>query len=307
MKTIILSAGYGTRLLPLTEFIPKPLFPIIDKTLLSLIVTYLEDNDFHSFGINTHHLAGMIKNFVANHLKSNNIIINHEKMILNTGGGLAGFRDFANGDDFLVYNCDIITDLSLRSIVESHKKSSALASLVMVDYPSINTVSIDSNNNIIDIANILNSKSEAVKNLTFTGISILSPDIFEYLSPNKSFSIIDVYIKLIKEKQGSIKAIIPQSRFYWRDIGTIGSYIDLHNDILINNELSIFFDNIDKIYIGNNVQIDSSVTLEGFNSIGNNVAIKKNTYLKDCVVFEGTEIPSNLHFEKKIIYNKLIV
>ncbi|MFA5902399.1 MAG: sugar phosphate nucleotidyltransferase [Desulfobacula sp.] len=212
MKALILAAGYGTRLLPYTLKIPKPLFTLNSTPILKHVIKQLIEHGCERIFINTHHLHEQIEVF-ADQLPYNIHTI-YEPVIMDTGGAIAHARPFLDQAPFFVINSDIISNVDLTRIYESHKKSDCLATLVLHDCEKFNKVSVD------DEAFIRSFNSKA-DGLAFTGIQVLSPEIFNYFPDKKIFSSIEVYQELIQYKK--IRAVV-EKKIYWSDIGTKESY-----------------------------------------------------------------------------------
>ncbi|WP_457552450.1 sugar phosphate nucleotidyltransferase [Desulfobacula sp.] len=214
MKALILSAGFGTRLLPYTTKIPKSLFTLMSKPLLDHAIQQLIDNGCEQILINTHHLHDQIKAFIKQKKYPVNIQTLFEPVILDTGGAIANAKPFLKDHPFFVINSDIICNVDLSRVYEFHKKSNPLATLVLHDYKKFNKIKINASGYIKSFDSKINS-------LAFTGIQVLSPQIYDYFPDKEIFSIIDVYQQLSHRKQ--IKAFI-EKNIYWSDIGTKESY-----------------------------------------------------------------------------------
>ena len=212
MKALILAAGFGTRLLPFTEKIPKPLFTILSKPMLEHAILNLVNAGCEQILINTHHLSDQIQAFV---LKSKfNLKLIYEPVILDTGGAIANAKLFLKDSPFFVINSDIISNVNLNRVYEFHRHANCLATLVLHDHEKFNKVTID------DQGYIQNFNAK-LHGLAFTGIQILSPEIFNYFPDTKTFSSISLYQHLSVKKQ--IKAFV-EKEIFWADIGTKESY-----------------------------------------------------------------------------------
>jgi len=209
MKAIILAAGLGTRLKPITDTMPKALVPVAGKPLLEHIVSKIKAAGFDEIIVNVHHFAEQIIDFFK---EKNNFDIRIEisdetEMLLETGGGIkkaAAFFD--DGKPFLVHNVDIISDMDLQAFYTAHQSSDALASLLVSQRNSSNYLLFDKQNRL---TGWINEKTKAVKSpfsnfnpddyqkLAFAGIHILSPKIFEFMKDwEEKFSIIDFYLSI---------------------------------------------------------------------------------------------------------------
>ncbi len=212
MKALILAAGYGTRLLPHTLKIPKPLFTLNSIPILEHLVNQLLEYGCEKIFINTHHLHEQIETFADQFPDTVHTI--YEPVILDTGGAIANTRRFLERAPFFVINSDIVFNMDLARLYSSHISSNCLATLVLHDCEKFNKVSIDSEGYIQSF----NSKTDS---FAFTGIQVLSPGIFDYFPDQKIFSSIAVYQKLIHQKK--IKAFV-EKEMYWSEIGTAESY-----------------------------------------------------------------------------------
>ena len=214
MKALILAAGFGTRLLPYTKKVPKPLFTLISKPVIEYIIQKLIDNGCDQILINTHHLHVQIKAFIKRKKYNTDIQTIYEPVILDTGGAIANVKAFMKDSPFFVINSDIIFNIDLKKVYEFHKKSDCLATLVLHDHYKFNKVKIDAQGYIQNFASKKNG-------LAFTGIQVLSSRIYDYFPDKKNFSSIAVYQNLCKERQ--VNAFVEKETF-WSDIGTKAAY-----------------------------------------------------------------------------------
>jgi NDP-sugar pyrophosphorylase family protein len=219
MKALILAAGLGTRLLPYTQQLPKPLFTINGRPMLDYAVNNLLDAGCTQIFINAHHLAQGIADFVDMHPSKASLEVVFEPVILDTGGAIANLGGQLADDDFFVVNADVLCDFDLSDLMACHKASGALATLLVHDCPRFNTLCVDQTDSGPGIVRHFSQPPES--GLAFTGIQAISPGIFEYMPPENVFSTIDVYKKLCElEKIFALKA----TQFYWQDMGTPQDY-----------------------------------------------------------------------------------
>ncbi len=207
MKAMIFAAGLGTRLKPITDTLPKALVPIAGKTLLEHVVTKLANAGFNELIINVHHHAEMIYSFLEE--KKNfglRIEISDEReMLLDTGGGIRkAARFFDDGKPFLVHNVDIISDVNLKELYQRHCESDDLATLLVKHRDTARYLLFNHQMKMKGWTNIKTGEVKSpienlqVKNydkLAFSGIHVISPEIFPYMAnyPTK-FPIMDFYI-----------------------------------------------------------------------------------------------------------------
>lgn len=245
MKALILCAGLGTRLLPHTRHIPKPLFPIKGKPLLDRIMRSLIQARCRAIMINTHHLHHDIESFLARQRYAIPVHTRHEPRILGTGGAIYNVRDFWDEDAFMVINGDIVTDMDLKAVYDFHLDHGHPVTLALHDFPQINTVSVDANQRILGFgdgdftASGADFPENPAARLTFTGIQVIDPNVLKWLSKAFFSSSIDFYRALIREGM-TIKACIPQN-CYWKDIGTPRQYQSAVQDLLSHQAYQLAF------------------------------------------------------------------
>ncbi len=213
---MILAAGFGTRLLPFTRAIPKPLLTLGGKPVLQHTIERLVQSGCRRILVNTHHLSHQITEFLDHLDPGPDVDIRdvHEPLILDTGGAIANVRDVMKNDSFFVINSDVVTDIDLSLVWRFHLANQALATLVLHDRAAYNQVTMDSDGWITGFRS-------PGQGLAFTGIQVLSSKIFDYLPEKRVFSSIDWYAQLCPAKK--IKAYVAPDLF-WEDIGTMDTY-----------------------------------------------------------------------------------
>lgn len=226
MKAMILAAGLGTRLQPLTNTKPKALVEIHGRPLLERLILGLKKYSFDEIIINTFHFAEQIKAFLK---KNNNfdirIEISHETELLDTGGGIkkaAWFFD--DGQPFLVHNVDVLTDLDYGRMMVSHSLENALATLAVRNRKTSRYFLFNKQNDLCGWeSGIENKRKQVCKSnkklhpLSFMGIHVLSPRIFKFIKQEGKFSIIETYLDLAADGK-TIKAFLADE-FRWLDLG----------------------------------------------------------------------------------------
>ena len=232
-KAMILAAGLGTRLRPITDSIPKALVTIDGQTLLEGAIRHLADYGVTEIIINIHHFADQILQFLGhNHNFGLDITISDERnKLLDTGGGLNNVsRFFAGGKPFFVRNVDIVSDLDLHNMMEQHLKSHALATLAVrnrktsryflfdPDHRLCGWTNLKTGENILSIESKMN-----LEMLAFSGIQVLSPEIFTLITEEGKFSLTSLYLRLAKDH--FIKGFQDRGSI-WRDVGKSIGEID---------------------------------------------------------------------------------
>jgi NDP-sugar pyrophosphorylase family protein len=226
MKSFILAAGLGTRLGSLTQHRPKALVEVGGMPLLEFALRKVYQAGCREAVVNVHHFADQIVAFCNQfHLPGLRIEISDErKMLLGTGGAIRHAAPLLdNGQPFLVYNTDVITDLDLSDLIDFHHRSKALATLAVRDRPSSRKLHFDHDWQLKAWSNQQTGEAKgpgSISNLpyprSFSGIHVLSPEVFDALPAEGFFSIIDVYLD-----QCSTSGIIglDHSNTAWMDAG----------------------------------------------------------------------------------------
>jgi NDP-sugar pyrophosphorylase family protein len=222
MKAMVLAAGLGTRLRPLTDDRPKALVEVAGRSLLEITLTRLRDFGVREAIVNTHHFADMIPDYLEKHDNFGmRIAISHEDVLLDTGGGLKKaswfFLEDGNTDQpFLLHNVDVLSTIDLGRMLASHVEHSALATIAVQDRKTSRPLLFDQDGQLKARANA-SAPTEGMRAFAFSGIHVLSPRIFPLLTETGVFSIIDAYVRL--SGQGERIVAFPADEYKWRDLG----------------------------------------------------------------------------------------
>ena len=298
MEAMILAAGLGTRLLPLTQFCPKPLFPILNRPLLQWSLAYLSRFSLERVIINSHHLASRIESFIQREPSFSDLEtrISFEPEILGTGGGIARTRDFWRSDSFLVINSDIVTNIDLEKAMAFHLSHQGPVTLILHDYPAFNQIAVDDRGCILDF--------RQDNGLAFTGIHILDRTLFDLMPSSGAFDIIPIYQKMIHQGQ-PVRAYISQGH-YWRDIGTPSSYLAVHEELLTGPiDPRSFFPTHPEIkspfYIHPEAGIEEGADLSGWVCLGKGCLLKKGCRVHNSVLWEDVLVEPGVSINQAVV------
>ncbi len=219
MQAMILAAGFGTRLLPHTQVVPKPLFPLLNRPLLLLTIERLKNHGFDHILVNCHHLRGQISEVLKDVA---GVTVIEEEQILGTGGGLRNALPLMRDEPILITNGDIYHTVDFRKMYEEHCREDRIVSLALHDFPRFNTVGISGNR----VGKFGKGFDEI---LAFTGIHTINPSILNDIKEGES-CIIDHYRSLLK--RGVELSVVRVDESYWTDMGTVEDYLELHGDLL---------------------------------------------------------------------------
>ncbi|SRR5712692_9897032 len=227
MKAMVFAAGYGTRLGPLTDELPKALVPVAGRPMIEYPLLLLRHYGITEIVINVHHLGKKIEACFQDGKKLGlRIAYSEEKELLDTGGGLLQAKSFLQDGAFVVINTDVIIDLPLQAALDQHRKSRAAATLVLrpdaqADRYGAIEISVDRR-----IRKFLNHQAPSsgasgpLRKLMFTGVQVLEPKVFDYMTDEASLSFSTtktIYPKMLIQGE-SLYGFHFEG--FWQDLGT---------------------------------------------------------------------------------------
>jgi len=293
MRAMILSAGYGTRLWPLTEDRTKPAIPILGKPLVGFVAEYLAGYGCRDIIVNLHHRPESVRAALGNGSQFG-VALEYveEPEILGTSGALDNARASLGDKTFVVINGKIITDIDLGQALRTHRERGAIATLVLLPNVRRERFSLvhTANGNITGFGGMPSTASENTP-LMFTGIQILEPAIFNYIPRGIfSHSTRDVYPKAIAEGQ-IIAAHVAEGN--WFELSTIERYLDISLTMLSEKGL------INTVGNGCVVSEDADVSQA---VLWDNVVIEAGARLRRVILADGVQIQSG-----EVIENAAVV
>jgi N-acetyl-alpha-D-muramate 1-phosphate uridylyltransferase len=227
MKAMLLAAGLGTRLKPITDSIPKALVEINGRTLLQINLEKLKSYGFSNVIINLHHFPEKIKSYLKEHQNFGlKIEFSFEEQILNTGGGIKKASWYLKDKQpVLIHNVDILSDLNFSDLLQFHNEQQALATLAVSIRETNRQLLFDENNLLRGWENTTSNEQKLVgpdatdlSRFAFSGIQILSPDFFNQMTEEGAFPIIDTYLRLAATNKITAYRHNPEN---WFDVGKI--------------------------------------------------------------------------------------
>jgi len=231
MRAMVLAAGLGTRLRPLTDDRPKALVEVAGRTLLEITLARLRAFGIREVIVNVHHFADM----VLEHLKAQDnfgmrIEVSREEVLLDTGGGLkkAAWFFLEDGhldEPFIAHNVDVLSTIDLQRMMQVHTRSQALATLAVQDRETARYLLFDAQHQLCGRRTGRDPKTEIVRPsqqsqaLAFSGIHVISPRLLRMMTEDGAFSIVDCYLRLAA--QGEKVLAFRADEYYWRDLGKL--------------------------------------------------------------------------------------
>jgi NDP-sugar pyrophosphorylase family protein len=233
MKAMLLAAGYGTRLRPLTDRIPKPLLPIGKYPLLVWNLILLKRHGIREAIINLHYLGDQIVEALGDGARYGmRLAYSHEPNVLGTGGGIKQAAPYLREEAFVVLNGDTLSDCDLTSLINAHRNSGALATLALREDARADEwgrVALDASARIVQITGIppqAAARATAMPYM-FAGIHVLEPAVLDKI-PSDPCSIIDTYIEMLHREELLTGFPI---KGYWSDVGTPERYATAQQDV----------------------------------------------------------------------------
>ncbi|MDA9674665.1 NDP-sugar synthase [bacterium] len=343
MKAMILAAGKGTRVQPITHVIPKPMIPILQKPVMEFLLELLKEHGFTEVMVNVSHLAEEIENYFRDGQRFGvEIAYSFEGSIqdgeligdaLGSAGGLKKIQDFQTffDDTFVVLCGDALIDLDLTEAVKRHRAKGALASLVTKTVPkdqvsSYGVVVSDDDGKIQAFQEKPNIE-EALSDTINTGIYLFEPEIFEHIPSGTSFDIgADLFPALVK--QGAPFYALPMD-FEWVDIGKVPDYWQAIRSVLQGEVRQVSVPgkevrpgvftglnvaaNWDKInvegpvYVGGMTKIEDGASLIGPTMIGPSCYICEGATIDNSIIFDYSRIGSGVQLVEKLVFGRYCV
>jgi NDP-sugar pyrophosphorylase family protein len=283
MRAMILSAGYGTRLWPLTEDRTKPAIPILGKPLVGYVAEYLSHYGCDEIIVNLHHRPESVRRALGDGSKFGvKLRYIEEPTILGTSGAIDNARALLDGDTFVVINGKIITDIDLSAALETHRTQKAIATLVLLPNAACERFSIvEAGDGLLRGFGGMPvpDPSRAEPPLMFTGIQFLEPRIFEYIPRGVfSHSTADVYPQAIAKGE---RLAIHIAHGRWFELSTIQRYLDISLQLLKETGKSFT--------IGSGCEVSESAKLEQ-SILWDNVVIENGARVRRAVLGDNVRI-----------------
>jgi NDP-sugar pyrophosphorylase family protein len=311
MKALILAAGFGTRLKPLTNELPKPLFPVLNRPILEHTLHFLSSQGIKEIAINLHHRPEKIIDYFGDGKDFGvNLHYSKEEKILGTAGGIKKLQSYFQDETFLVINSDVFADINLNEVLKFHKeKKSKLTLVVRQDanvqkYKSIQRVE---EGRIVHFLGKEIKNSSPVTQVMFTGIQIMEPDIFPRIPEDKFCGTTeDVFPGMIQDEL-PVYGFLHDS--YWIDMGTRETYIQAQSDALDGKLLLKTSSSrnpegpfvVPPIHIGRNCEISQGAQVGPYAVLGDGCRLLSGAVVENSILWAGTTVGNNSSVQNSII------
>jgi NDP-sugar pyrophosphorylase family protein len=307
LKAMVLAAGKGTRLFPLTGEIPKPMAPVVDTPIIEHIFGLLSDHGFEEAHVNVNYLADTLleaygggpDGFSVNGMS---VHLSREEELTGTAGGVKRLAERFD-ETFVVVSGDALTDIDLTALVEFHRRKGALATVALrrvYDTSEFGVVELDDESNIKGFQEKPDTRS-AISTLANTGIYVFEPRTLDYV-PEGEFADFarDIFPKLLENGE---RFVGYQGDFYWSDIGTLSAYREAQYDVLSGRVKARVPGKKREgdVWMGDDAQIHPSANLEGYVVVGRDAVIGRDVRIEgdvtvgtDCWVRPGATIKRSI-------------
>jgi mannose-1-phosphate guanylyltransferase len=306
MKAMVLAAGLGTRLRPLTYEITKPMVPVLDRPVMAHILDLLDRHGFEEVIANLHYFPDSIREHFGERLS-----YRYEEELLGTAGGVRACREFFGDEAFLIISGDALTDIDLGAFVARHRAAGGIATLAVKQVSDTREYGVVLHDHEGRITGFQEKPEpeEALSDLGNCGIYIFEPAIFDWF-PERPFAdwAQDVFPALLAN---DVPFHIHEIRDYWNDVGSLaelrqGTFDALRGElhlqvagqetrpgVILSGDPQALPQDIDidgQIWIGHDVQIGQGVRLMGPLVLGDGASIGDGAQLRDSIVFPGTDV-----------------
>jgi NDP-sugar pyrophosphorylase family protein len=307
-RAFVLAAGLGTRLRPLTDQLPKPLIPVGRKPLITFAFDHLiAEAGVEEFIVNTHHLPeAFAAAFPKREYRGRPLHFRHEPVLLETGGGIRNIADLTQGEPFLVYNGDILTDLPIAPLIEAHRAAGNEVTLALRSLDGPKHMAFDAGTGrILDIRNRLGSGAPAAYG--FGCVYLVEPAFLERIVPGLPVSVIPAFLEMIRE--GARLGGVVADEGMWRDLGTREEYLRVHRDLhgpaggfpRYGAPEPAWRDWIDPTAV-----IAPDARVSGASAVGAGARIGAGAALDDTIVWPGGEIASSSVLKNCIVRSSAV-
>lgn len=343
MKAMILAAGKGTRVRPITYTIPKPLIPILQKPVMEFLLELLRQHGFDQIMVNVSHLANEIEGYFRDGQRFGvNIGYSFEGKIvegklvgeaLGSAGGIKKIQDFNTffDDTFVVMCGDALIDLDLTAALKYHRDKGAIATVITKsvpkeDVPSYGVVVTDQDGRIQSFQE-KPSVEEALSTEINTGIYIFEPEIIDYIPPNQKYDIGGELFPKLVESKAPFYAV--SMDFQWVDIGKVPDYWRAIRGVLVGDvknvnipgkevapgiytglNVAVNWDKVNiqgPVYIGGMTKIEDGATIIGPAMIGPNCWICNGATVDNSVIFEYSRLGAGVRLVDKLVFGRYCV
>jgi NDP-sugar pyrophosphorylase family protein len=305
MRVMIMAAGKGTRLRPLTDFVPKPMAPIVNRPAIHHILRLLYRHGFREVVINLHHLPEAVTTYLGDgSWMGMKITYSTEPELLGTAGGVKNNQLFLGSDTFLVMSGDSLTDIDLTGLAAAHRRNGSIATIAVkevVDPSLYGVVVLDDDHRVVGFQE-KPSLAEARSRLCNCGIYVLEPEIFDHIPADRFDDFGSRLFPYLLDAGVPFHAEPIEA--YWSDVGNLAEYVRGNADALLGRV------QVEKpgmevrpgVWMGNSVRVAESARLEPPLVIGRDCVIGADVVVEGpSVIGSGTIVGAGAHVFRGVV------
>lgn len=300
MQGLILAAGLGTRLIPLTLFRAKPAIPFLNRPIINYALENVRRSGAKPVFVNLHHLPETVLRAIG---PAPDVLFSYEPVIQGTAGAIGKLRELLVNDPLILYNGKIYFEQELADVARFHQERRNWVTLVLVPYRAdepFSPVYTDADGNIVGFG--LKGTPLTDFRYIFTGVHVLSPEALEQIPEGPCDTVRHLYPRLMAQNR-PVRAFVSQAS--WAEISTPARYLSESIRVLSSRALSVLSADQKElsgrhVVIGQKVEVGTDCRLEN-SIIWDNVIIGSNVRLRGCIVSSGTRLPSSSEYRDVIV------
>ena len=327
MKAMVLAAGLGERMRPLTDHLPKPLLPIANRPVMAYILEHLARHGFTEVIANLHYRGpDIVDCFGDGSCCGVHLTYTEEKKLWGIAGGMRRCKDFFGDETFLVIGSDDLTDMDLTALLEHHRRTGAIASIGLVEVEETSQFGIVVTDQKGRIERFVEKpKGRAPSNTANTQIYLFEPAIFDFIPPDTVYDLgFDTFPKVVEAGAPFCGVRLPG---YWRDIGSIRGYLEAHEDVMLGrvqariegeqvrpgiwigegSDIHPEAELTPPVALGQRCVIRAGAALSGATAIGADAEVGAGSSLHRSAVWPGARVPPAAALRDAVVLDDTVV
>lgn len=306
MKAMIMAAGVGSRLMPMTAGLPKPMIPMANRPLMENTVRLLAQHGFTELVANLHYLGDQISGYFGDGRQFGvSMRYSLEEQLLGTAGGVkrcAGFLD----QTFVIVSGDALTDIDLTRLVDAHRSHGALATIALKEVPDVEHFGIVITGDDERIRSFQEKPrpQEALSQVANTGIYVFEPEVFKYI-PDGFYDFGTQLFPLLVKMGSPFFGVTAEG--YWCDVGNLETYRQAHADVLagkvraVQEGRLILAEAGRRVLLGDRVELGDGVRFSGNVVIAPGCLIGDGVAISDAVIWENTIVGAGASIHESVV------
>lgn len=302
---VVLAAGEGRRMRPLTELYPKPALPVLGTPSFEVIVEKLLRTGASTIHCNLFHLPGPLLDLIGD--RDWPLTVHREESLLGTGGGIGNMAGaLPSSEVIILHNGDIVSNIELDPVIQSHRSRGSLLTMVLLEKGPPPNVAVVSGGEVTGIGS---KPGSGDRKLGYTGIAILSPEALRFFPRGEQAELVPILMTMIRQRPGSVAGFEAGDDSLWAEIGSPAGYLSLHRRILVGRES---FDPMLEppplpLFVSGGAMVDPGSEWQGFLSVQSGARVERDCRLEDCVVLEGARVLEGERHTNSILFRNGVV